>query len=79
MPAALPVGPVPEWVPPPFVIDRLGTPEGRAHALAVLATLGDDRDEDEQRRAAEVLRHITSLGLRRWDPETGEQVGDDAA
>lgn len=75
----VPPATVPERRTSSPAIDRLGTPEGRARALAVLDTLGDDRDEAEQRRAAEVLRHITPLGLRRWSPDGHDGPEDTAA
>lgn len=68
--------PVPQNFPPPFLIDRLGTPEGRARAVAALRTLGNDRDEEEQRVSGERLRQVRAEGplqMRRWDVVTGER------
>ncbi|MBV9848136.1 MAG: helix-turn-helix domain-containing protein [Armatimonadetes bacterium] len=61
---------------PSPLIDRLGTPEGRARALAMLERLGEDWDAEEQRAALETLQQGLArhpFQLRRWDPETGQQ------
>ena len=61
------------------LIDRMGTPEGRARAVAMLRTLGDDWDETEQRAAAAILQKALAenpIQMRRWDPETGIQRDD---
>ena len=64
----------------PPLVDRLGTPEGRAHARAVLAGLGEDRDEAEQQASWAQLQQALEqrpMQFRRWNVETGE--GQDEA
>lgn len=70
----------PALAPSPL-IDRLGTPEGRARAVAVISQLGEDWDAGEQRDAWEKLRpnlEISRVQMRRWDPETGEKRDGDS-
>lgn len=58
-PPAPPVGPSPEWTPPPVLIDRLGTPEGRG------ATSHRVRRRDGQRRTSGPVRPGPRLGRNR--------------
>ena len=62
----------------PGIIRRTHTPEGRARALAALDALLEG-DTDEQCRAWAHLQRSgpeTALEFRRWNPETGDQLGD---
>ena len=61
------------------LVDRLGTDEGRAHARAVLATLGEDRDEAEQQSSWAQLQQAleqSPVQFRRWNVETGERQNE---
>ena len=61
------------------LVDRLGTPEGRAHARAVLAGLGEDRDEAEQQASWAQLQQALEqrpVQFRRWNVEIGERQDD---
>jgi len=51
------------------LIDRSGTPEGRAYALAILDRLGEDWAPEDQRTALEVVRPALESGraeMRQW-------------
>lgn len=60
----------------PRLIDRLGTADGRARARAVLAALGEDRDEAEQKASWAQLQQALeqrTMQFRRWNVESGER------
>ncbi len=64
----------------PSLIDRLGTPEGRARAVALLENLGEDRALEEQRMAWEHLqktRENHPIQFRRWDVNTWQRLEKD--
>lgn len=62
------------------LIDRLGTPKGRACAVALLENLGEDRDPEEQRAAWEHLQKTLEkhpVQFRRWDVNTWQRLEKD--
>lgn len=76
---ARPEAPAPERLAPSPLIDRLGTPEGRARALAMLRRLREEGDIEEQRRAWEVLKDgVTPLELRRWSPDSEDSAATES-
>ncbi|BDI29100.1 hypothetical protein CCAX7_11510 [Capsulimonas corticalis] len=63
-----------------LLVDRMGTPDGRERAIAMLRTLGDDWDEGEQRAAAAILQKALAenpIQMRRWNVATWEQLDDE--
>ena len=69
------LSPVPSYDKSSGLIDRLGTPEGRARALAILDHLGEDWDAEEQRAAWEVLKPAlenSRAEMRQWDPDSAK-------
>jgi excisionase family DNA binding protein len=65
---------------PNILVDRLGTPEGRARAVAMLRQLRNDGDTAEQKKAWQALQEgVSPLSLRMWSPDENSDPSSEAS